>query len=42
MTSRRAYYTGIDPFTGEEVYAARAMPDRKLQRAVLQFFKREN
>ncbi len=36
------YYTGIDPFTGEQVYVARNLRDRKLQRALLQFFKPEN
>ncbi len=36
------YYTGIDPFTGQEVYIARQLRDRKLQRALLQFFKPEN
>ncbi len=36
------YYTGIDPFSGEEVYVARHLRDRKLQRALLQFFKPEN
>ncbi|SIO62090.1 uncharacterized radical SAM protein YgiQ [Singulisphaera sp. GP187] len=36
------YYTGLDPFTGEEVYTARNLRDRKLQRALLQFFKPEN
>ncbi|HEV3166656.1 MAG TPA: YgiQ family radical SAM protein, partial [Isosphaeraceae bacterium] len=36
------YYTGIDPFTGQEVYTARNLRDRKLQRALLQFFKPEN
>ena len=36
------YYTGIDPFTGEEVYTAKKLNDRKLQRALLQFFKPEN
>ena len=36
------YYTGIDPFTGEEVYTARNLRDRKMQRALLQFFKPEN
>jgi hypothetical protein len=36
------YYTGIDPFSGEEVYTARHLRDRKLQRAFLQFFKPEN
>ncbi|QEH37046.1 hypothetical protein OJF2_56310 [Aquisphaera giovannonii] len=36
------YYTGLDPFTGKEVYVARHLRDRKLQRALLQFFKPEN
>ena len=30
------------PFTGEEVYTAKHLRDRKLQRALLQFFKPEN
>jgi hypothetical protein len=36
------FYTGIDPFTGEEVYVARGLRDRKMQRAMMQFFKPEN
>jgi uncharacterized radical SAM protein YgiQ len=36
------YHTGLDPFTGEEVYTAKHLKDRKLQRALLQFFKPEN
>jgi uncharacterized radical SAM protein YgiQ len=36
------YYTGIDPFTKKQVYVARHLKDRKLQRALLQFFKAEN
>jgi hypothetical protein len=36
------YYTGIDPFTRQEVYIARQLKDRKMQRALLQFFKPEN
>jgi uncharacterized radical SAM protein YgiQ len=36
------YYTGIDPFTGQEVYVARGLKDRKMQRALMQFFKPEN
>ncbi len=36
------YYTGIDPFTKEEVYVARDLRDRKMQRALMQFFKPEN
>src|SRR5205807_7364161 len=33
---------GIDPFTKQQVYVARHLKDRKLQRALLQFFKPEN
>lgn len=36
------YYTGIDPFTKKPVYVARGLRDRKLQRALMQFFKPEN
>ena len=36
------YYTGIDPFTRKPVYVARQLRDRKLQRALMQFFKPEN
>jgi radical SAM superfamily enzyme YgiQ (UPF0313 family) len=36
------YYTEIDPFTKKPVYIARQLRDRKLQRALLQFFKPEN
>jgi radical SAM superfamily enzyme YgiQ (UPF0313 family) len=36
------YYTGIDPFTKEEVFVARHLKDRRLQRALMQFFKPEN
>ncbi|AMV40028.1 YgiQ family radical SAM protein [Planctomyces sp. SH-PL62] len=36
------YYTGMDPFTGAEVYVAQHLRDRKLQRALMQFFKPEN
>jgi hypothetical protein len=36
------YYTGIDPFTKQEVYIARNLRDRKMQRALMQFFKPEN
>src|SRR5438128_7149800 len=36
------YYTGIDPFTKQQVYVARNLRDRKLQRALMQFFKPEN
>jgi len=36
------YYTGIDPFTKEEVKIARGLRERKMQRALMQFFKPEN
>jgi hypothetical protein len=29
------YYTGIDPFTKQEVCVARDLPDRKLQPALM-------
>ena len=36
------YYTGLDPFTGKEVYVAKGLRDRKMQRALMQFFKPDN
>jgi hypothetical protein len=36
------YSTGLDPMTGEEIYVARSGRERRLQRALLQFFKPEN
>ena len=36
------YYTGIDPFTRKEVHVAKGIKDRKMQRALMQFFKPEN
>jgi uncharacterized radical SAM protein YgiQ len=36
------YYTGIDPFTKKEVHVDRQLRDRKLQRALMQFFKPAN
>lgn len=36
------YYTGIDPFTKEPVYVARDLKNRRMQRALMQFFKPEN
>lgn len=35
-------YTGIDPFTKKPAYIARSMRDRKMQRALMQFFKPSN
>ena len=36
------YYTGMDPFTKQEVYIAKGLRDRKMQRALMQFFQAEN
>jgi len=36
------YYTGIDPFTKAPVTIAKGLNDRKLQRALMQFFKPDN
>src|SRR4051794_1121141 len=36
------YYTGVDPITKAQVYVARGIKDRKMQRALMQFFKPEN
>jgi uncharacterized radical SAM protein YgiQ len=36
------YHTGLDPMTKKPVYVANYLRDRKLQRALMQFFKPEN
>ena len=36
------YYTGVDPFSKKPVHIAKQLKDRKLQRALMQFFKPEN
>jgi uncharacterized radical SAM protein YgiQ len=36
------YWTGLDPYTGKTVYVARGAHERSLQRALLQFNKKEN
>jgi len=36
------YHTGIDPMTGCEVYVPKGARERRLQRALLQYFKPEN
>jgi uncharacterized radical SAM protein YgiQ len=36
------YYAGVDPFTKKPVQTAKSLTDRKLQRALMQFFKPEN
>lgn len=33
------YYTGLDPFTGEEVYVPRSEKERRWQRALLQYWE---
>jgi len=40
--STSIYYTGLDPFTLEEVFTAKGDNERKLQRALLQYFRPEN
>jgi hypothetical protein len=32
------YYTGIDPITMQEVHIGRNLRDRRMQRALLQYF----
>ncbi len=36
------YYTGLDPFTKKPITIAKGLNDRKMQRALMQFFKPEN
>ena len=36
------FYTGLDPYTMEEVYVARSEHDKALQRALLQYFNPKN
>jgi len=36
------YHTGLDPITKKPVYVAKFLRDRKLQRALMQFFRPEN
>ncbi len=36
------YYTGLDPFTKKPVTIAKGLNDRKMQRALMQFFKPTN
>ncbi len=40
--STTMYYTGIDPFTGKEVYVPKTPEEKKIQRALLQYNKPEN
>ncbi len=36
------YYTEMDPFTMEKVYVAKTLEEKKMQRALMHFHKREN
>ncbi|MEG1742545.1 MAG: YgiQ family radical SAM protein, partial [Clostridia bacterium] len=36
------FYTELDPFTGKNIYVAKDYQDKKIQRALLQFYKIEN
>lgn len=36
------YYTELDPFTKKKVYVAKSMEEKKMQRALLHFHKKEN
>ncbi len=36
------YYTGLDPFTMEPVYVAKDPKEKAMQRALLQYFRKEN
>jgi hypothetical protein len=43
LTSRQQFtYTNLDPFAKQEVYVAKGIRDRKMQRALMQFFKPAN
>jgi hypothetical protein len=36
------YYTGYNPFTGQEVYVPRSVEERRMQRALLQYKNPDN
>lgn len=40
--STTMYYTGLDPYTGDEVYCAKNPHDKALQRALLQYYNPKN
>jgi len=40
--STAMFYTGLDPYTLEPVYVPRKPEEKKLQRALLQYYKKEN
>ena len=40
--STAMFYTGLDPYTMEPVYVPRKYEEKQLQRALLQYYKKEN
>jgi hypothetical protein len=36
------YYTGIEPYSGRKVYNAKGLRERRLQRALIQYFQPGN
>lgn len=40
--STAMFYTGLDPYTMESVYVPRSAEEKQLQRALLQYYKKEN
>ena len=36
------YFSGFDPFSGKEVYVAKSTEERKMQRALMQYWLPEN
>ncbi|MBQ2798452.1 MAG: YgiQ family radical SAM protein [Ruminiclostridium sp.] len=40
--STAMYYTGLNPYTMEEVYVPKKPEEKEMQRALLQYFKKEN
>ena len=36
------YYTGKDPFSGEDVHVVRKEAEKKAHKAIIQYFKKEN
>ena len=40
--STAMYYTGINPLTGEEVYVAKSKEEKAMQRALLQYWDKQN
>ena len=36
------FYTGLDPYTLEEVYVAKSDKEKRIQRALMQYYRPEN